>query len=50
MVEETIKKILLEIEKDNAVDSDGELREGLKNTPKRVIESWKELYLSLIHI
>ena len=27
MIEESIKKILLEIEKDNAVDSNGELRE-----------------------
>ena len=44
MIEETIKKILLEIEKDSAVDSNGELREGLRNTPKRVVESWKELY------
>ncbi len=44
MIEESIKKILLEIEKDNAVDSNGELREGLKNTPKRVVDSWKELY------
>ena len=44
MIEETITKILLEIEKDDAVDNNGELREGLINTPKRVIESWKELY------
>ncbi len=44
MIEESIKKILLEIEKDSAVDSNGKLREGLRNTPKRVVESWKELY------
>ena len=44
MIEESIKNILLEIEKDGALDSDGELREGLRNTPKRVVESWKELY------
>ena len=44
MIEETIKKILLEIEKESAIDSNGELREGLRNTPKRVVESWKELY------
>ena len=44
MIEEAIKEILLEIEKDDAVDINGELREGLKNTPKRVKESWKELY------
>ena len=44
MIEESIKKILLEIEKDVALDGNGELREGLRNTPKRVVESWKELY------
>ena len=25
-------------------DQKGDLREGLKNTPTRVVESWKELY------
>ena len=44
MSEEAIKQILLEIEKENAVDETGELREGLRNTPKRVVESWAELY------
>ena len=44
MIEESIKNILLEIESDAALDGKGELREGLKNTPKRVVESWKELY------
>jgi len=44
MIEESIKNILLEIESDAALDGNGELREGLKNTPKRVVESWKELY------
>ena len=44
MIEESIKNILLEIENDAALDGNGELREGLKNTPKRVVESWKELY------
>ena len=44
MIEESVKKILLEIEKDVALDGNGELREGLRNTPKRVVESWKELY------
>ena len=44
MIEESIKKILLEIEENAALDGSGELREGLKNTPKRVVESWKELY------
>ena len=44
MIEESIKKILLEIEEDAALDGNGELREGLRNTPKRVVESWKELY------
>ena len=44
MIEESIKNILLEIEEDAALDGSGELREGLKNTPKRVAESWKELY------
>ena len=44
MSEEAIKQILLEIEKENAVDENGELREGLRNTPKRVVESWAELY------
>ncbi len=44
MSEEAIKQILLEIEKENAVDETGELREGLRKTPKRVVESWAELY------
>ena len=44
MIEESIKKILLEIEDDAALDGNGELREGLRNTPKRVVESWSELY------
>ena len=44
MIEESIKKVLLEIEGDAALDGNGELREGLRNTPKRVVESWKELY------
>ena len=44
MSEEAIKQILLEIEKENAVDENGKLREGLRNTPKRVVESWAELY------
>ena len=44
MSEEAIKQILLEIEKESAVDENGELREGLRNTPKRVVESWAELY------
>jgi len=44
MIEESIRNILLEIENDNAVDDNGELREGLRNTPKRVVDSWKELY------
>ena len=44
MSEEAIKQILLEIEKENAVDETCELREGLRNTPKRVVESWAELY------
>ena len=44
MIEESIKNILLEIESDAALDGNGELREGLKNTPKRVVESWKEIY------
>ena len=44
MIEESIKKILLEIEEDEALDENGELREGLRNTPKRVVDSWKELY------
>ena len=44
MIEESIKNILLEIESDAALDGNGELREGLKSTPKRVVESWKELY------
>ena len=44
MIEESIKNILLEIESDAALDGNGEQREGLKNTPKRVVESWKELY------
>ena len=44
MIEESIKKILLEIEEDEALDENGDLREGLRNTPKRVVESWKELY------
>ena len=44
MSEEAIKQILLEIEKGYAVDDNGELREGLRNTPKRVVESWTELY------
>ena len=44
MSEEAIKQILLEIEKENAIDETGELREGLRNTPKRVVESWAELY------
>ena len=44
MSEKAIKQILLEIEKENAVDENGELREGLRNTPKRVVESWAELY------
>ena len=44
MIEESIKEILLEIEEDEALDENGDLREGLRNTPKRVVESWKELY------
>ena len=44
MSEEAIKQILLDIEKECAVDENGELREGLRNTPKRVVESWAELY------
>ena len=44
MSEEAIKQILLDIEKECAVDGNGELREGLRNTPKRVVESWAELY------
>ena len=44
MSEKAIKQILLEIEKENAIDETGELREGLRNTPKRVVESWAELY------
>ena len=44
MSEEAIKQILLKIEKGHAVDDNGELREGLRNTPKRVVESWTELY------
>jgi len=41
--EELIKEILEIIEGDSAYDGE-ELREGLKNTPKRVVKSWKELY------
>jgi GTP cyclohydrolase I len=44
MTEESIKKILLEIEDDAALDANGELREGLRNTPKRVVKSWEEIY------
>ena len=41
--EELIKEILEIIEGDSAYDGE-KLREGLKNTPKRVVKSWKELY------
>ncbi len=44
MSEKAIKQILLEIEKEHAIDETGELREGLRNTPKRVVESCAELY------
>ena len=41
--ENLVKGILEAIEGDSAYDGK-ELREGLKNTPKRVVKSWKELY------
>lgn len=41
--ENLIKEILEIIEGDSAYDGK-ELREGLKNTPKRVVKSWKEIY------
>ena len=41
--ENLVKGILENIEGDAAYDGK-ELREGLKNTPTRVVKSWKELY------
>ena len=41
--ENLIKEILEIIEGDSAYDGK-ELREGLKNTQKRVVKSWKEIY------
>jgi len=38
--QDLVKGILEHIEPDQKES----LREGLKNTPKRVVESWKELY------
>ena len=41
--ENLVKGILENIEGDAAYDGK-ELREGLKNTPARVVKSWKELF------